>query len=152
LETLIEAGFDIECDGRKGSALMYACSVGAFECVKLLVRRGARVSYLGVGTRGETVVRSAPKEAERFPKLVQWLLVGRYFTKCLTEKEHNGPDVAIKPWSGPRSAAYKWTGIQMEFPRLRSEKNESGYLERIADVREGLQADSPFPLPVTLVE
>ncbi|CAG7562749.1 unnamed protein product [Fusarium equiseti] len=152
LETLIEAGFDIECDGRKGSALMYACSVGAFECVKLLVRRGARVSYLGVGTRGEPVVRSAPKEAERFPKLVQWLLVGRYLTRCLTEKEHNGPDVAIKPWSGPRPAAYRWTGIRMEFPRLRSEKNEFGYLDRIADVREGLQVGSPFPLPVTLVE
>lgn len=152
LETLIEAGFDIECDGRRGSALMYACSVGAFECVKLLVRRGARISYLGVGTRGEPAARSALKEAERFPKLVQWLLVGRYLTKCLTEKEHNGPDVTIKPWSGPSPAAYRWTGIQMEFPRLRSEKNEFGYLERIADVRKGLQMDSPFPLPVTLVE
>ena len=152
LEILIEAGFDMERDGRKGSALVYACSVGAFECVKLLVRRGARISYLGVGTQGEPVVKSALEEAERFPKLVQWLLVGRYLTKCLTEKEHNGPDVAIKPWFGPRQAAYKWTGIQLEFPRLRSEKNENYYLERIAEVKEGLQKDMPFPLPVTLVE
>ncbi|KAM0233148.1 hypothetical protein ACHAPO_007225 [Fusarium lateritium] len=147
---LLEAGFDIERERRgKGSALMFASSVGAFKCFKMLIRYGAKISYLGIGKRGEPVVRSAVEEAKRYPKLLRWLLVERYYeTKCLAEKEHNGPDTVVKPWSGPRKAAYTMRGDDDEFPRMDSE-SMTRYARRAAMIRQSLRG---LVLPVTLVE
>ncbi|RGP75103.1 hypothetical protein FLONG3_5787 [Fusarium longipes] len=150
LELYIEAGFDINREWRgRGSALMIAGSVGAFKCFKLLIQRGAKISYIGTGRRGEPVVRSAVDTAKRYPKLLRWLLVDRYYeTKYLAEKEHNGPDTIIRPWSGPHKAAYKLSGIDWEYGRV-MEESTIEYAERIADVRENLEGRT---LPVTLVE
>ncbi|KPA40921.1 hypothetical protein FLAG1_06209 [Fusarium langsethiae] len=150
LELYLEAGFDVDREWRgRGSALMYASSVGAFECFKLLIHCGAKISYLGTGKRGEPVIRSAAEEAKRHPKLLQWLLVDRYYeTKYLMDKEHNGPNIVIKPWSGPRKAAYRLSGTDEEYPWLDSEPMIY-YAERISMVRENLEG---LVLPVTLVE
>jgi hypothetical protein len=150
LKLYIEAGFDIdrEWSGR-GSALMFASSVGAFKCFKLLIRRGAKITYLGTGRRGETVAWSAAEAARRHPKLLQWLLVGRYYeTKYLTEKEQNGPNTVIKPWSGPRKAAYRLSGIDEEYGWL-SDEPMIDYANRITEIRDSMEG---IFLPVTLVE
>ncbi|KAL3593496.1 hypothetical protein FPOAC2_07794 [Fusarium poae] len=149
LRLFLEAGFDIERERRgRGSALMFASRIGAFKCFKMLIRHGAKVSYLGIGRRGESVVRSAVDEAKRHPKLLRWLLVDRYYeTKYLAEKEHNGQDT-IKPWSGPRKAAYKMRGIDDEFPRMDSE-SMANWARRMAMLRRSLRG---LVLPVTLIE
>ncbi|KAM0562338.1 hypothetical protein ACHAPJ_002027 [Fusarium lateritium] len=150
LKLFLDAGFDIERDWRdKGSALIYAGSIGAFKSFKMLVRCGARFSYLTTGKRGETIIRSVVEATKVYPKLLQWLLVGRYYeTKYLTEVEHSGAFTATKPWSGPRKAAYRFTGIGEQYPWLRSESTID-YLVRMAKVRRSLKG---MILPVSLVD
>ncbi|KAF4955258.1 hypothetical protein FSARC_11890 [Fusarium sarcochroum] len=149
LKLFLDAGFDIERDwDNKGSALMYAGSIGAFKSFKMLVRRGARFSYLTTGRRGEAIARSVVEATKVYPKLLQWLLVGRHYeTKCLTEGEHSGAFTATKPWSGPRKAAYRFTGIGEQYPWLRSESTID-YLVRMAKLRRSLKGT----LPVSLVD
>ncbi|KAM0297187.1 hypothetical protein ACHAPM_009718 [Fusarium culmorum] len=144
----LDAGFDIDREWHgRGSALMFASSVGAFKCFKLLIQRGAKISYLGTGRR-EPVMRSAVEEAKRHPKLLQWLLVDRYYkTDYLTEKEHNGPDTIIKPWSGPRKALYTLSGVDGECSRLHGE-SMIFYAQRVSTMRKSLEGRV---VPVTLV-
>ena len=75
IEMLLGCGAELDTEGGDcGTALMGACTMGRFQAVKLLVRKGAAISYRdGIG-RGF----SAPYAAESFPEIVHWLLVGRY--------------------------------------------------------------------------
>lgn len=58
------------------TALMGACEFGRLAAVRFLIRSaGARVSYTSVST-GRPF--SAVYAARNYPKIVQWLLVGRY--------------------------------------------------------------------------
>lgn len=144
----LDAGFDIDREWHgRGSALMFASSVGAFKCFKLLIQRGAKISYLGTGRR-EPVMRSAVEEAKRHPSLLRWLLVDRYYkTDYLTEKEHNGPDTITKPWSGPRKALYTLSGVGGECSRLHSE-SMIFYAQRVSTMRKSLEGRV---VPATLV-
>ena len=74
LSLLLDAGspINMEC-GPLGTALMYACNSGRMDVVKLLIRRGACLSY----TKGETTFSSL-KAAKHFPKIIRWILVERF--------------------------------------------------------------------------
>ena len=73
VEILLEAGADLELEGGEhGTPLMGACATGRLKAVKILVAKGAKVSY----TRGGETV-SALRAAKHHPEIVRWLLVGR---------------------------------------------------------------------------
>lgn len=92
---------DVDFDGSPhGSALMAACSSGRLESVKILVRRGAAISYLR-----ENGFRSAVDAARNDKAILAWLLVDRFTDqrKLADPVEsdsaaHSAEDV--KPWSG----------------------------------------------------
>ncbi|KAJ4311287.1 hypothetical protein N0V84_010534 [Fusarium piperis] len=150
LELLLNFGFDPErewCD--KGSALMFAGYMGASKSFKLLVRHGARLSYTANDGHGGKVVRSVVEATRVYPKLLQWVLVGRHYEKKYIESEaHSGPFAATRLWSGPRKAAYRFGWDKCEHPQLRSE-SMMDYLVRVSGVRRRLLGEI---VPATLVE
>ncbi|KAF4444642.1 hypothetical protein FACUT_604 [Fusarium acutatum] len=141
LQVLLDMGLDIghEWHG-KGTPLMFAASIGAFKCFKLLVRRGARLAYLTTGRRGEAIARSVTEAAKLHPRLLQWALIDRHYeTKYLTQAAHNGPFIPIKPWSGGRErAVYRLSGSGDEIPQLPSESMMDSLI-RFARVKRGMR-------------
>ena len=74
IDMLLDAGADLELvGGDDGTPLMGACATGRLGVVKTLISRGARTSY----TEGGKLV-SALSAAKLHPKIVRWLLVGRF--------------------------------------------------------------------------
>ncbi|KAI7770573.1 hypothetical protein ACKAV7_010067 [Fusarium commune] len=140
LQVLLDVGLDIEHEWHgKGTPLMFAASIGAFKCFKLLVRHGARLAYLTTGRRGEVIARSVTEAAKLYPRLLQWALIDRHYeTKCLTQAAHNGPFIPIKPWSGRRKAAYKVSGYGDEIPELPTE-SMMDLLTRVARMKRGMR-------------
>lgn len=75
LPWLLDEGIDIECEiSDEGTALMYACSLGRFEQMKVLVRRGARLDYVDSNGRYHSAILSA----RQYPGIIRWLLVERF--------------------------------------------------------------------------
>ncbi|RBR18897.1 uncharacterized protein FIESC28_05819 [Fusarium coffeatum] len=75
LPWLLDEGIDIEREiSEEGTAVMYACSIGRLEQVKILVRRGARLDY--VDSMG--MYHSAILSAKEYPEIIHWLLVERF--------------------------------------------------------------------------
>lgn len=150
LEQLLKFGFNFEsewCD--KGSALMFAGYIGAAKSFKLLVRHGARLSYIATDRHGGKVVRSVVEATRVYPKLLQWVLVGRYCEQKYIESEaHSGPFTATRPWSGPRKAAYRFGCDRCEHSRLGSE-SMMDYLARVSGVGRELAGKI---VPATVVE
>lgn len=153
LEELLEAGFDHErewCD--KGSALMFAGYIGASESFKLLVRHGARLSYIATADddrHGGKALRSVVEATRIHPELMRWVLVGRHCERqCIASEAHSGPFAATKPWSGPRRAAYRFGWGKNEHARLRSESTME-YLVRVSGVGRRLAGKI---VPATVVE
>ncbi|KAL9608483.1 MAG: hypothetical protein Q9167_006691 [Letrouitia subvulpina] len=73
---MLKSGASIDLQGvREGSALMVAAAYGRENAVKLLVRAGAATSYFDEES-GATA--SVYDKAKPFPKIRQWLLVGRW--------------------------------------------------------------------------
>ena len=71
---LLGAGAQVELEGGDhGTPPMGACAAGRLTAVKILVSKGANISYK---KEGETV--SALDAAKHFPDVKRWLLVGRY--------------------------------------------------------------------------
>ena len=74
INVLLDAGAELELEGGDhGTPLMSACACGRLEAVKILVARGAKTSYSKDGK-----VVSALRAAKNHPKIVRWLLVGRF--------------------------------------------------------------------------
>ncbi|KAF5646857.1 hypothetical protein F52700_1765 [Fusarium sp. NRRL 52700] len=141
LQVLVDAGLDIEHEWHgKGTPLMFAAGIGAFNCFKLLVRYGARLGYLTKGRRGEVIARSITEAAKLHPHLLQWAFIDRHYeTKYLTQTAHNGPSFPIKPWSGGRlQAMYRLSGSSDEIPQLPSESMMDSLI-RFARVKRGLR-------------
>ena len=80
---MVEYGAVINMEGGpEGTPLMAACVAGHLPAVKYLVQRGALLAYWN----GTSHV-SAYAKAQRHPKILRWLLVGR-FTERLRLKEN----------------------------------------------------------------
>lgn len=71
---ILQLGADYDFEGSPyGSALMVACSSGRLESVKILVRHGTTISYMGADGP-----RSAFAMARDYNAILAWLLVGRF--------------------------------------------------------------------------
>ena len=75
LPWLLDEGVDIERGiSDEGTALMYACSLGRFEQARILVRRGAILSYVDTAGRYHSAILSA----RQYSNIIRWLLVERF--------------------------------------------------------------------------
>ncbi|KAK7698592.1 hypothetical protein SLS64_012331 [Diaporthe eres] len=98
---LLRLGADVDFEGSpSGSALMAACSSGRLESVKILVRHGAAISYLG-----EHGIRSAVDAARNHKVILAWLLVDRFTEQRKLSDPAEAESTAhsaedLKPWSG----------------------------------------------------
>ncbi|KAI5464933.1 hypothetical protein BGZ63DRAFT_350298 [Mariannaea sp. PMI_226] len=153
LGVLLQYGWDCEKDvSTEGSALMFACRMGCFESVKMLVRHGARLYYLATGSRGEKVAKSAPHEAKLYPEIVKWLLVGRHQDRTRIEWAENSTDnAAPRPWAGPRKGAHKLSGFEGHYLRTSSNSTDE-QLNRLKRIRNIKREFSGKIVHVTLVE
>lgn len=101
MNNILKLGADIDFDGSpSGSALIVACSSGRLEPVKILVRQGAAISYLG--KRG---FRSAVDVARNHKTILAWLLVDRFTEQRKLEDPAELDSAAhsakyVRPWSG----------------------------------------------------
>ena len=74
INTLLQAGADLEHKGGiHGTPLMGACAAGRLSAVKILVSKGAKISYERDG-----LVVSALNAAKHFPEIMRWILVEQY--------------------------------------------------------------------------
>lgn len=108
LEVLLQHRADIEFHAEmEGTPLITACAAGRLSCVKLLVRRGAAISYCKDGT-----VWNGVRAAERYPEIVAWLLCGRFTSqKALSDCAH--PDTVDQPyglWAGTETLEISLSG------------------------------------------
>lgn len=70
LELILNAGADIDRWSPKlGSPLAYACTMGRFEAVRVLAKRGARLTHV----MPDGAQRSAIDAAKSYPKIQHWL-------------------------------------------------------------------------------
>lgn len=116
MENCLTMGAEIDFKGCSlGSALMIACACGRLDAVRLLVRRGAAISY--VGKRGLT---SAVIAGHRSNAVIAWLLVGQFNEQnrldCSDQTSSgSGVNNEVRPWSGIGKAVLRLVGrFQMQ--------------------------------------
>ena len=118
MENLIQLGACLDDEGSpSGSALMAACANRQLNSVKLLVRRGASLSYTS-RARGRCV--SCLVAAQGSGVITRWLLVGRFtdqqkITNIQTPLD-NPENSLVKPWSGTAKAELVITGVHEREP------------------------------------
>lgn len=101
ITNILELGADVDFEGSpQGSALMAACSSGRLESVKILVRYGAAISYLG-----KNGIQSAVDAARNHKIILAWLLVDRFTEQGKLADPADSDSAAhsakdVKPWSG----------------------------------------------------
>jgi len=135
VDVLLDWGFDLEAEGSdQGTALMLAASKKLLDMVKILVRRGARISYMS----GSGIARSAVKIARSngFTEIVDWLIRGR-FVDQKTLGDGSAAIVAdeppiIRPWSGTKVYPYPIPN----FPSQKFYESSFGYAKRLAGERK----------------
>jgi ankyrin repeat protein len=134
LELLMDHGADIEMlSPTHGTAVMFACTLGRLDSVKLLVRQGANLNV-----RCEDGRRfSAIDRAVHHPRVVRWLLVERFTDqRCLdTASSDMDSEAQIKSWSGTRVAGFQLPG----FLRMRFEEPLKDALKRLSHEKHALR-------------
>lgn len=102
VNNILRLGADVDFEGSPcGSALMAACSSGRLESVKILVRQGAAISY--IGTDG---IRSAVHAARNSKVILAWLLVDRF-----TEQKKLSSPVEVDAATHSTRGVKSWSGI-----------------------------------------
>lgn len=140
LKILLDFGLSVERECCElGSPLMYAAKIGAFKSFKMLIRYGAQVSYVHVDEHGGKFARSAVEAAMSHPKLLTWLLTGRYYESHYIGWTDSQPGSlgVMRSWSGPRQAEYRLSGSSGHFGRMPSESMVK-YLKRETNMRRDL--------------
>lgn len=131
---LLQLGADIDFEGSpSGSALMAACFSGRLESVKVLVRHGAAISYLGING-----ARSAIKFAKTHKTITAWLLVKRFTDQNkLSASAPAGSSIEsleeVQPWSGTVKAELVITGKA----ERQVQESARGYWHRLMAVKKG---------------
>lgn len=146
MENCLTMGAEIDFEGCSlGSALMTACACGRLDAVKLLVRRGAAISYVGKGGLTSAVVAG-----QRSKAVLAWLLVGQFNEQRRLnrgDKASSGSGVnrEVQPWSGIGKAALRLIGRYEMQPYVSSldyavwlsalKRRMRGEVVRVAEVR-----------------
>ncbi len=147
MANLLELGACVDYEGSPdGSALMAACANGQLESVKLLVRRGASLSYVR-GTQGQHV--SCLRCARGSSEITHWLLVGRFTDQPKLTASQASPDpesstAVVKAWSGPAKAELIITGLHEREP-TESSREYFVRLQRLRRDMRGTQVPSAVP-------
>lgn len=102
----LSLGADVDFEGSThGSALIVACACGYLEVVRILVRAGASLSYIGQKGHRSVFTFCRSKEVRR------WLLVERFTEqRLIDEKPHWETVETIRPWAGTAMARLKLVG------------------------------------------
>ena len=133
MENCLTMGAEIDFEGCfLGSALMIACACGRLDAVKLLVRRGAAISY--VGKNGLT---SAVIAARRSKTVLVWLLVGQFNEQRRLNhgdqtSSASGGTQAIRFWSGIGQAALRLIGRR----EMQPHESSFDYAVRLSVMRQ----------------
>ncbi|KAK8099893.1 hypothetical protein PG999_010267 [Apiospora kogelbergensis] len=121
MDHLLGIGAQLDSDGCPlGSAMMAACDAGRKSSVIFLTRRGASLSY-----SGPSGFRSAYIAAQKFPDILQWLLVDRFTDQSkLTATPHDSDGLEDRAendlpytWYGPAKAELVITGRMERNPK-----------------------------------
>lgn len=136
---LLSMGANMEHEaGEEGTPLVAACAYRRLEAVKLLVRHGARLSYESCGNR-----RSAVAAAQRFPKILSWLLGGRFTDqRKLKDSGSDECSSSFSVWSGIRQV-----GVLMQW-QWKQGRHETmmDYARRLHGIRIRLRGTIVRPL------
>lgn len=99
-------GADVDFEGSThGSALIVACACGYLEVVRILVRAGASLSYIGKKRHMSVFTFCRSKEVKR------WLLVERFTEqRLIDEKPHWETVETVRPSVGTAMARLKLVG------------------------------------------
>lgn len=109
MELLLDCGAKIDKEGcYYGSPLVVASFFGRLDAFKILVRRGASLSY--VNEKG--VYRNAFEVGCHHPQIRAWFLVDRYLdqNKLTAEPFWGVGEVTLRQWSGPHKSEWRLTG------------------------------------------
>jgi ankyrin repeat protein len=128
LDHIFKIGGNLEHEGcEQGTALMAACYHGQFDMVRVLVRKGAKLTCLARGRPTSAVVC-----AQAFPDIVDWLLVKQYISQFKIEfAPTEGPEREIRPWSGIGEGKLDLRGYRSR----QSDNSSVDYAIRVADYR-----------------
>ncbi|KAK7967900.1 uncharacterized protein PG986_002177 [Apiospora aurea] len=121
MDSLLSLGAPLDSNGCPlGSALMAAGEAGQEDSVIFLVRRGAALTY-----SGSSGPRSVFVAAQKFPDVLNWLLVGRFMDQAKLAAATTFPDGLedgdkydrLYTWGGPIKAELIITGIKERHPQ-----------------------------------
>lgn len=111
MENCLTMNAEIDFEGCSlGSAMMMACACGRLDAVKLLVRRGAAICY--VGKKG---LASAVIAGRRSKAVIAWLLVGQFNEQKRLKhgdqaSSSDGVHTKVQLWSGIGKAHFRLVG------------------------------------------
>ena len=136
MENCLAMDAEIDFEGCSlGSALMIACACGRLNAVKLLVRRGAVISYIG-----KNGLTSAVRAGHRSKAIIAWLLVGQFNEqnrlRCGDRlSSSSGTDSDIRPWSGIGKAHFRLIGRH----QMQRQESSLDYAKRLSNLKRKLR-------------
>ncbi|KAI8650907.1 NACHT domain-containing protein [Fusarium keratoplasticum] len=130
MENCLDMGADLDFEGCPlGSALMIASACGRLEAVRLLVRRGATVTYNG--RIGPINVFSVARSR----KVKSWLLVGRFNDRlrlhAADEASTRHSNTQVSCWGGIVKARFKLVG----WTARHGEESAFEYARRLCQIK-----------------
>lgn len=131
MENCLSMDADIDFEGCPlGSALMIASACGILESVKLLVRRGASVCYIGKRGPINAYLVARSKAVKR------WLLVDRFHDQLrIKSADAHTASRQLKFWSGTAKAIFELSGMNKQ----QWEESTLEYATKLAGIRQDLR-------------
>ncbi|GAB1317153.1 hypothetical protein MFIFM68171_07363 [Madurella fahalii] len=137
IENLVELGASLDYEGSPdGTALMVACATHQLESVRLLVQKGASLSY--ISNRPETRGRlmSCLAAARGSAKITNWLLVGRFTEQPkITQRPHN-PEMSTH---GSRAGIAKAELVIAGLHERQPSESSRNYFIRLQQIRQDMR-------------
>ncbi|KAF2488661.1 ankyrin [Lophium mytilinum] len=136
MENCLKMDAEIDFEGCSlGSALMIACACGRLDAVKLLVRRGAAISYVG-----KNGLNSAMIAARRSKRVIAWLLVGQFNEQRRLNDSgelasSSGVSREVRPRSGIGTAALRLVGRR----EMQPHESSLDYAVRLAAMKREMR-------------
>lgn len=136
MENCLSMGAEMDFEGCSlGSAMMIACASGRLDAVKLLVRRGAAISYMG--KQGLT---SAMIAGRRSKAIIAWLLVGQFNEQKRLKLDDqpsfgSGVNSGVRFWSGIGKAHFQLIGRH----QMQAHESSLEYAKRLSKLTRKLR-------------